>query len=70
MAVRGSIAPLSGNEEVTLRRIALGLAAASNLSPQDLTRLKTLALVEIDGLPEPLRGRLVNVTRYLAARQA
>ncbi|PKO15336.1 hypothetical protein CVU37_13325 [candidate division BRC1 bacterium HGW-BRC1-1] len=28
------------------------------------------ALVEIDGLPEPLRGRLVDVTRYLAARQA
>lgn len=49
MAARGSIAPLSSNEEVTLRRVALGIAQPGDLSPRDLAHLKKLDLVELDG---------------------
>lgn len=41
-------APLSPNEEVTLRRVALGISPMKDLAPRDLMRLKSLALVEID----------------------
>jgi hypothetical protein len=41
-------APLSPNEEVTLRRVALGISPMKDLAPRDLKRLKSLALVEID----------------------
>ncbi len=40
-------APLSPNEEITLRRVALGISCARDLSQRDLVRLKTLALVEV-----------------------
>jgi hypothetical protein len=41
-------APLSPNEEVTLRRVALGISPMKDLAPRDLTRLTALSLVEID----------------------
>ena len=43
---RGLFAPLSPNEEVTLRRIAYGVVVAKTLVPAHLARLKSLALVE------------------------
>lgn len=43
---RGLVAPLSPNEEITLRRVAHGVVEAKTLSPAHLTRLKSLALVE------------------------
>ena len=47
---RGIKAPLSPNEEVTLRRVALGIARRGELRAADLTRLIHLLLVEeIDG---------------------
>lgn len=42
-------APLSPNEENTLRRVALGRLRAGDLAPRDLMRLRTLSLVEIAG---------------------
>jgi hypothetical protein len=41
-------APLSPNEEVTLRRVALGISPMKDLAPRDLMRLKSLSLVEVD----------------------
>ncbi len=47
---RGIKAPLSPNEEVTLRWVALGIARRDELRAADLTRLIHLLLVEeIDG---------------------
>ena len=48
---RSLLAPLSPNEEITLRRVALGLSAARDLPPRDLARLAALALVgaTVDG---------------------
>ena len=43
---RGIVAPLSPNEEVTLRRVALGVAARNDLRANDLARLIRLRLVE------------------------
>jgi hypothetical protein len=43
---RGLDAPLSPNEEVTLRRVALGRSPLRELAPRDVMRLKTLSLVE------------------------
>ncbi len=43
---RGLAAPLSPNEEVTLRRVAHGVVEAKTLSPAHLVRLRSLALVE------------------------
>ena len=43
---RGALAPLSPNEEVTLRRIAIGIARASELRWRDVTRLIRLLLIE------------------------
>ena len=43
---RGLIAPLSPNEEVTLRRVAYGVVKAKRLHPSHLTRLKSLALIQ------------------------
>lgn len=62
MAARGSIAPLSSNEEVTLRRVALGIAPAGKLPQRDVVRLRTLALVEVDG--ETLRLTPLGRKRY------
>jgi hypothetical protein len=46
---RGLLAPLSPNEEVTLRRVALGLTKTRDLPRRDLDRLKRLELVETVG---------------------
>ena len=43
---RGLVAPLSPNEEVTLRRVAYGVVVAKTLHPAHLARLKSLALIE------------------------
>jgi hypothetical protein len=42
----GSLAPLSPNEEVTLRRVALGIAQAAKLPKSDVDRLRAFALIE------------------------
>jgi hypothetical protein len=61
---RGSLAPLSANEEVTLRRVALGIAKAANLSELDIKRLRALSLIEEnDG---SLRLTPTGRERYLA----
>jgi hypothetical protein len=61
---RGSLAPLSANEEVTLRRVALGITKAASLSILDIKRLRALALIEDNdgGLRLTPAGR----ERYLA----
>ena len=61
-------APLSPNEEVTLRRVALGISPLKDLAPRDLTRLASLSLVEIDaGVP---RLTEVGRQRYRALPRA
>ena len=61
---RGSLAPLSPNEETTLRRVALGVSKAATLSKLDVKRLKALALIEEkDG---ELRLTGIGRERYLA----
>lgn len=47
--LRGQTAPLSPKEEVTLRRIALGMAPLDELSPHAVRRLTALALAKRDG---------------------
>jgi hypothetical protein len=46
---RGIRAPLSPHEEVTLRRIALGITQAPHLSKSDIRRLMALSLIEENG---------------------
>lgn len=59
MPDRGLLAPLSPNEEVTLRRVAIGIATPARLSERDL---KALSLIEEHG-----GGlRLTPRERYLA----
>ena len=43
---RGLLAPLSPNEEVTLRRISQGSAQSRSLREGDVVRLKKLNLIE------------------------
>ena len=43
---RGSHAPLSSNEEITLRRVALGITKPEKLPKGDVERLKALLLIE------------------------
>ena len=45
---RGRTAPLSSNEEVTLRRIALGIFQAKHLPTRDVDYLVRLRLVDDD----------------------
>jgi hypothetical protein len=59
MPDRGLLAPLSPNEEVTLRRVALGVAKPARLSTRDL---KALSLIEEHGGSLRLTPR----ERYLA----
>jgi hypothetical protein len=61
---RGSLAPLSANEEITLRRVALGISKAANLSELDIKRLKALSLVEENG--GSLRLTATGRLRYIA----
>jgi hypothetical protein len=46
---RSEQTPLSSNEEITLRRVAHGQSDVAHLRPEDLVRLRSLALV--DGSP-------------------
>jgi hypothetical protein len=46
---RSLAAPLSPNEEVTLRRVAYGIARSDDLQPSHVARLKRLALIEDRG---------------------
>lgn len=43
--LRGQTAPLSPQEEITLRRIAIGVVPPDELPPRAVARLKILALV-------------------------
>ena len=61
-------APLSPNEELTLRRVALGISPVKDLSPRDHKRLTSLSLVEIDsGVP---RLTKIGRQRYRALPRA
>lgn len=44
--MRGILAPLSPNEEITLRRIALGFGVRDGRATQHVRRLKQLSLIE------------------------
>lgn len=46
--MRGLLAPLSSNEEITLRRVATGASASCKLSAEHLKRLEQLKLIEAD----------------------
>lgn len=71
---RGSLAPLSVNEEITLRRVALGISKAANLSEFDIKRLKALSLVEEKGgslqLTATGRARYVALPKSAVADQS
>jgi hypothetical protein len=43
---RGLRAPLSPNEQLTLRRVALGIAPGKDLPAADVLRLRNLDLIE------------------------
>jgi hypothetical protein len=64
LMARGHIAPLSPNEEVSLRRVALGISKTANLPARDIARLKALSLIEEHGAG--LRRTPVGRERYLA----
>jgi hypothetical protein len=64
LMTRGSLAPLSANEEITLRRVALGITKAANLSELDIKRLKALCLIEENG--GSLRLTATGRDRYVA----
>jgi hypothetical protein len=66
--LRGQTAPLSPNEEITLRRIALGVAPVDELRPRDVARLETLALVQ--RVDERLVLTSVGRSRYEALPRA
>lgn len=60
--MRGILAPLSPNEEITLRRVALGFGARNRLPMQHVQRLESLALIEeADGV---LRLTELGLQRY------
>lgn len=44
--MRGLLAPLSSNEEITLRRVAMGTSPSHKLSVEHLKRLEQLKLIE------------------------
>jgi hypothetical protein len=64
MMARGRTAPLSPNEEISLRRVALGICQPADLPARDITRLKALALIEEHGAG--LRLTPLGRERYLA----
>ena len=61
---RGRTAPLSPNEQVSLRRVALGISQPADLPARDITRLKALSLIEEHGAG--LRLTPLGRERYLA----
>ena len=46
---RGLKAPLSSNEEITLRRVGYGIAKPNELIARDVERLSLLALIDRQG---------------------
>ena len=64
MPNRGLLAPLSPHEEVTLRRVAIGIAKLADLPARDVARLKALLLIEEDR--SGLRLTPVGRERYFA----
>ena len=69
---RGLKAPLSANEERTLRRVAQGLKSA-DLMPRDVARLHQLALIQSqsDGLVlTPLGCQRLNMVSAQANKRA
>jgi len=66
--LRGQAAPLSPNEEVTLRRIALGIVPPDELPPRPVARLKALGLVTHSG--DKLVLTPVGKSRYEALPHA
>jgi hypothetical protein len=64
MPDRGLLAPLSPHEEVTLRRVALGIANSVDLPARDVRRLKSLLLIE--EFRAGLRVTPIGKKRYLA----
>jgi hypothetical protein len=64
MPERGLLAPLSPHEEITLRRVALGIAQPADLPAKDVERLKALVMVEEHGAG--LRLTPIGKERYLA----
>jgi hypothetical protein len=48
MTARGLLAPLSPNEELTLRRVASGSFDGLELGQRDVGRLQQLGLIEIE----------------------
>ncbi len=64
MPDRGLLAPLSPHEEVTLRRVALGIANPVDLPAKDVGHLKALLLIEDSRAG--LRLTPVGKKRYLA----
>jgi hypothetical protein len=65
---RGLIAPLSPHEEVTLRRIALGISKANDLPAHDVAHLIRLRLVEEREAQLTLTG--IGRQRYQALPKA
>jgi hypothetical protein len=61
---RGLKTPLSPHEEVSLRRVALGISQPADLPVRDITRLKALSLIEEHGAG--LRLTPLGRERYLA----
>lgn len=66
--LRGQAAPLSPKEEVTLRRIALGVVPPGELAPRAVARLEALALVRRQG--DKLVLTPVGKSRYEALPHA
>ena len=64
MPDRGLLAPLSPHEEVTLCRVALGIANPMDLPARDVKRLKSLLLIE--EFSAGLRVTPIGKKRYLA----
>jgi hypothetical protein len=61
---RGRTAQLSPNEEVSLRRVAIGIAQPADLPARDIAQLMALALIEEHGAG--LRLTPLGRERYLA----
>ena len=78
MELRGLRAPLSPTEELTLRRVALGIAKWRELPDRALARLRRLGLVDdenhltaggharYDALPRPQRTATPSEQRLVA----
>ena len=77
MESRGLRAPLSPNEELTLRRVALGIVKVRELPPTALAHLRVLGLIDdanrltdtgqarYDSLPEPRRAATPSEQRLV-----